>query len=101
MATLGEIELLTKDFSIAREKLSERIRTLEDEIAGLKRKRLPVIKTSVNMVMEKQEILKAALEESRSLFVRPKTMIFHGVKIGFQKAKGKISWADDDKTIRW
>jgi len=100
MATLGEIELLTKDFSQVREKLSEKIRTLEDEIAALKRRRLPVIKTAVNMVMEKQEILKAALEASRSLFVRPRTMVFHGVKIGFQKAKGKISWTDDAQVVK-
>lgn len=100
MPTLGEIELLTKDFSQAREKLSGKIRTLEDEIAALKRRRLPVIKTAVNMVTEKQELLKVALEESRTLFVRPRTMIFHGVKIGFQKGKGRISWTDDAQVVR-
>ncbi|OPY17092.1 MAG: Bacteriophage Mu Gam like protein [Syntrophus sp. PtaB.Bin075] len=100
MASLGEIEQLTKEFSTEREKLSERIRSLEDEISAIKRKRLPVIKTTVNAVVEKQDVLKAALEASRNLFVKPKTMILHGVKIGFQKAKGKISWADDDQVVK-
>jgi len=100
MASLGDIEALTKDFSTEREKLSERIRTLEDEINALKRKRLPVIKQTVKSVMDRQDALKAALEESRNLFVKPKTMVFHGVKIGFQKQKGKISWKDDDQVVK-
>lgn len=91
---------MTKEFSAEREKLSERIRTLEDDINALKRKRLPGIKATVKEVMYKQDFLKSALEESRELFVKPKTMIFHGVKIGFQKSKGKISWADDAQVVK-
>jgi len=100
MATLGEIERMTQEFSAEREKLSERIRSLEDEINTLKRKRLPLIKASVKTVMEKQDVLKAALEVSKGLFVKPKTMVFHGVKIGFQKAKGKITWPDDETVVK-
>lgn len=100
MATLGEIEKLTKDFSESREQLAERVRSLEEEINGQKRKRLPVIKATVRVVMERLANLKAALEESRALFVKPRTMVFHGVKVGFQKAKGKISWTDDDQVVK-
>jgi len=100
MATLGDIEKLTKEFSESRQQLADRVRSLEDEINAIKRRRLSVIKSTVNTVMERQANLKAALEESRSLFVKPRTMIFHGVKIGFQKAKGKISWTDDAQVIK-
>ncbi|OPY15632.1 MAG: hypothetical protein A4E66_00036 [Syntrophus sp. PtaB.Bin001] len=100
MASLGDIEKFTEEFAAEREKLIDHVSTLEDEIAVLRRKHLPKIKVAVNTVAEKQNILKMALEESRSLFVKPKTMILHGVKIGFQKAKGKISWADDDQVIK-
>jgi hypothetical protein len=100
MPTLSEIDKLTKTFSEARQMLADRVRGLEDEIQAIKRKRLPTIKTSVNAVMIRQAELKAALDESKALFVKPKTIILHGIKIGFQKAKGKISWADDAQVVR-
>lgn len=100
MPTLSEIEKLTKAFADVRQQLAERVRSLEDEIMGLKRRRLPVIKNTVNAVIERQSHLKAALEDSKDLFVKPKTLIIHGVKVGFQKAKGKITWADDAQVVK-
>lgn len=100
MPTLIQIDQITKEYATERTKLSDRIRFLEDEINTLKRKRLPGIKNSVQTVLEKQEDLKAALEESRQLFEKPRTIVFHGVKVGFQKAKGKLSWNDDAQVIK-
>lgn len=100
MTSLGDIEKLTKRFSEGRESLSANVRALEDEINAIKKRHLPGIKKSVAQVMERQQWLKDALEDSRALFVKPRTMIFHGVKIGFQKGKGKISWADDEQVVK-
>ena len=97
---LGEIEKITKGFSEARQQLADRVRALEDEIQTIKRRKLPGIKSAVNSVMAEQAQLKAAVEESRELFVKPRTIIMHGIKIGFQKAKGKISWSDDSQVIK-
>ena len=33
--------------------------------------------------------LRAALAASPELFVKPRTQIFHGIKVGFVKGKGK------------
>lgn len=100
MSTLNEIEKITKEYADERQKLSDRIRQLKDEMNQLKRKRLPVIKNTVQTVMEKQEALKAALEDSRPLFEKPRTVVFHGVKVGFQKGKGKITWSDDAQVVK-
>jgi len=97
---LGDIEILTKKFSDARQVVADRVRALEDELQAIKRRRMPGIKNAVNAVIGQQSGLKAALEESRTLFVRPKTMVINGIKVGFQKAKGKISWADDDQVVK-
>lgn len=97
---LIEIEQITKEYAAERTKLADRIRFLEDEINQLKRKRLPGIKNAVQVVAEKQENLKAALEDSRPLFVKPRTVVFHGIKIGFQKGKGKLAWADDAVVVK-
>lgn len=100
MATLGDIERLTKDFADWREQLSVSVRALEDEINAVKRKHITAIKRKVAAVAERQANLKAAIEESAGLFRKPRTMILHGIKIGYQKSKGKISWADDDQVIK-
>ena len=100
MKQFSEIEQLTKTFSDARQILTDRVGALEDELQTIKRRRLPGIKSAVNSVMEKQAELKAAIEDSRSLFIKPKTFVLFGIKIGFQKAKGKISWSDDDQVIK-
>lgn len=100
MATLGEIENLTKVFADARQQLADRVRGLEDEIEAVKRRRMTGIRNAVNNVLEKQSELKVALEDSRPLFIKPKTILFHGVKVGYQKAKGKISWTDEKVVIK-
>lgn len=100
MASLAEIEKLTKAFSEGRDELAGRVRALEDEIQMIKKRHLAGIKRSVGQVMERQHALKTALEDSRGLFIKPKTRVLHGIKVGFQKAKGKISWADDDQVVK-
>lgn len=98
--TFIEIEQLTKSFSDARQQLTDRVSALEEELQTIKRRRLPGIKSAVNSVMEKQADLKAAIEDSRGLFIKPRTIIISGIKIGYQKAKGKITWSDDDQVIK-
>ncbi|PKN71221.1 MAG: hypothetical protein CVU54_02020 [Deltaproteobacteria bacterium HGW-Deltaproteobacteria-12] len=97
---LIDIEKLTKTFADARQLLADRVRGLEEELQTIKRRRMPGIRSAVNTVMEHHVELKAAVEESSSLFIRPKTIILHGVKVGFQKAKGKLSWNDDAQVVR-
>lgn len=100
MASLADIERFTKAFADGREDLSNRVRTLEEELQAVKKKHLAGIKRSAAKVAEEQHALKTAIQDSKSLFVKPKTMILHGIKIGFQKAKGKISWKVDEQVVK-
>lgn len=100
MATLAEIEKLTKDYADARNKLVDTVTTLNDKIESLKRQYLPGIKAQVSIAKERKLLLSNAVEDSPSIFVKPRTIIFHGIKVGFEKGKGKIEWSDDDQVIR-
>lgn len=100
MRTINEIEKLTKDFSDARRALSERVQTLEDEITALKRKYLPGIRRAVEATSERHESLSVAIEDSPELFVKPRTWLLHGIKVGYQKQKGKIEWEDEATVIK-
>jgi hypothetical protein len=58
------------------------------------------MKIQVSIAKEKKLILSNAIEESPDLFIKPRTIIFHGIKIGLEKGKGKIEWSDDDQVVR-
>lgn len=99
MKTLAEIEQLTKEYSDSYSKLSDKVKILEDELESVKRKHLRYIKQYADDAIEKKSLLSAALEDSPELFLKPKSIIMHGFKVGFQKGKGKITIPDEEKTI--
>jgi len=100
MATLGEIERLAKEYADWREQLIDCVRALNEEVGAVKREHIPAIKRKVAAVAERQAVLKAAIEESEGLFKKPRTMIIHGIKVGFQKAKGEMKWFDVNQVVR-
>jgi hypothetical protein len=98
--TLTEIELLARNFSDARLNLKEGLDELETEIAVVKKRYLPAIRRAVEKAAQRHEALRAAVEEAPELFQKPKTVIFHGVRLGYQKARGEITWADTAQVIK-
>ncbi len=100
MATLGQIEQLTKEYADARGRLCKTMRDLHDTIESLKRQYLPGIKLQVSIAKEKKDCLKAAIEDSPALFEKPRTIIITGIKVGFEKGRGKIEWASDEVVVR-
>lgn len=97
---LYEIETLTKAFADAHNDLTLIVNALNVEIERAKRARLPDIKRMVARCAEKHDTLKSAIESAPGLFVKPRTYIFHGVKVGLQKGKGGIAWEDDEQVVR-
>lgn len=97
--TLSHIETECRLYALAREALASEVTTLNDEIEKLKRARLGRIKQLVARAGERHASLKAAIEEAPGLFVKPRTVQFHGIKAGYQKGKGGLAIADEDKTI--
>lgn len=100
MATILEIDKKTKDYSVARRVLVDRMQALEDELTKIKRRLLPGIKmAAVNTAQAKSELFRA-IEDSPELFDTPRTMVLYTIKVGLQKGKGKLDWADDDLVVR-
>ena len=100
MATLTQIERKTKEFADKREALKVRIAEYELGIQAVKRKYLAGIKAAANRCIEKQAELRDMVEDSPELFVKPKTVTIHNIRLGFKKEKGKLEWDDDDKVIK-
>lgn len=96
---LVEIQQATRQFADERAKLVEIVSALNEKVEALRREALPMIKRAVARTAERQGELKAMLEAAPGLFVKPRTVIFHGVKVGFQKGKGGVDWDEDEKVV--
>lgn len=90
MATMSEIETLAKSFAEARTALGERYRALDAELETVKRRNLPALKRAAERAANAELRLAAALEESKSLFEKPRSVIVHGIRVGWVKGKGRI-----------
>jgi len=97
---LTEIEKQTRGYAEARRTLAERIRELEQEIADLKRRALPGIRKAAHAAGERQDLLHCLIEDNPEIFVRPRTITIDGIKVGFMKQKGEITWEDTATVVK-
>lgn len=98
-SALSEIETLTRHFSTARDELVERAVNLRDEIEAVKRKHLKRLKFASDATAAAQAALHAAIDANRELFDKPRSVIFHGIKVGLQKGKDGVEYADLDQLV--
>jgi arsenate reductase-like glutaredoxin family protein len=94
---LTDIEAATRRYAEARARLAERVTELEDEVRALKRARLPAIRRALAEAQARRDELASLIQEAPQLFERPKTVIFHGIRVGWQKGRGSITWDDDER----
>lgn len=99
MSTQAEIEISAKVYARARSELTEKVAELNDEIEALKRRRMPGIRRKVEVATECREELAALVDAGRELFKRPRTRIFHGIRVGLAKARGTVFWDDKDAVV--
>lgn len=97
---MQEIEQRAKVFAAARDELAERLQALRDEQEAAKRRRLQGIRNSLARFTASHDELKQALEESRTLFIKPKTRVLHGIKVGWVKQKGKLIIGNPESVVR-
>jgi len=97
--TLADIEQLAKRFAAAHADLSTTVTELNDAVEAVKRVRLTAIKRGVEKAKQHRADLEALVDSARHLFVKPRTVIFHGIKVGLQKGKGGIAFEDPERVL--
>jgi hypothetical protein len=97
--TLTDIETLTGVFANKHSKLCGIMAELDAEQAALLKKYLPRIRTAVGEAKVAKLCLHTTIASAPALFEKPKTQIFHGVKVGFRKGNGGIDWDDDAAVV--
>ncbi len=100
MTTLAEIEASSKTYADARAKLAAAVAELNSQIDAARRQLLPSIKRELAKAAQRQDELRTLIESAPELFVKPRTLIFHGVKLGYQKGKGGIAFDDAAQVVK-
>ena len=100
MTNLIDIEPRAKAYADARTKVADIVTQLNEGIDALKRNHLPALKRAIARAAERHDQLKQIIEANPALFVKPRTVIYHGVKIGFAKGKGGIAFDDAEQVVR-
>lgn len=100
MATLPEIERAAMKYSVSREHLSAIVNGMNEGIETIKRDNLKRLRKAVADAAEHHDKLKSLIEAAPDCFIKPRSVVFHGIKLGFAKGKGKIEWDDADQVVR-
>jgi multidrug efflux pump subunit AcrA (membrane-fusion protein) len=93
--TIAEVDTRAKVLADARAVLNDRVTSFDDELRALRNRRLPGIKSAVQAVKEAESTLEQAIVAAPALFDNPRTIVLHGLRIGFVKGRGKIEWTDE------
>ena len=90
--TLAGIDTLAKNYAAVRAEVADLVNELEAEIAAVQRRYLNRIKKAAASANDAQAELRSAVEGAPDLFVKPRTFTLHGIKVGYQKGKGRLEF---------
>lgn len=94
-----EIAARAKVFADARDKLRQLVDALNEGLEQLKRDNLPGIRRQVTRVAQLQAELTELVRDAPEHFVKPRTLVLHGIKVGFEKERGSVTFEDADKVV--
>lgn len=98
--TLLDIETQAKAYHQAEDELAGKIVEMDKELKAIEVRYLPMIKRRFETAAAAYDTLNAGIAQSPELFLKPKTIVLHGVKCGFGKGKGKVTIENSANTVR-
>ena len=96
---LASIETAAKKHADHRDVLAGLVRCLNDQVEAIRRAALPEIKRAVARAADSHNQLRDHIASAPQLFIKPRTVIFHGIKCGWDKGKGKLVFEDRDRVV--
>lgn len=98
--TMQQIQEKTAKYAARREALVGALMALREEQSTLERKHYPRLRRLTVQLREMHAELTSLLQAAPELFVKPRSVIVQGIKVGYQKGKGKIDWEDDARVVK-
>jgi hypothetical protein len=94
------IDQAAERYRRARDVLRQLAADAQLELARVKEAHLPLLRRALADVAIADAELRAAVRQSPgSLWERVRTRVVHGVKVGWQKARGRVEWDDEARVI--
>jgi arsenate reductase-like glutaredoxin family protein len=97
--TLAQIEPQCERYETESARLEQLIATLEAELEIVKQKHLRTIKRQAGVVAGCEAELQNLIEDAPHLFIRPRTITIHGVKVGYTASNGRVEFDDEESVI--
>ena len=97
--TIADIEIHARKASEARAELKELVGQIEEETRALRRIYQKKLLRLTEAAANAEAVLLDSVESAPGLFEKPRSVIFHGIKCGFQKGRGELVIGDADKVI--
>lgn len=102
-APITLISTLAEKFAAAHAALAERVSEAHELMEMVRKQHLKPITKAVEKAQEARANLVAMIESMPHLFVKPRTLVIHGIRCGFKKGQDKLvvtSVADTVQMIR-
>lgn len=97
---MNDIERQAKKFADARDALCGIVAEMNDAIEAIKRANMKRLKKAVAETAEQHDKLHSLIADAPTKFVKPRSVVLHGIKLGYQKGKGKIEWQNDEQVVK-
>jgi hypothetical protein len=84
----------------ARDRIAALLVDYQAAVARVREPHLPALREALTALNAAEQILRDAVEASPpTLWQRVRTRIIHGIKLGWQKSRGRVEWDDEQKVI--
>ena len=98
-SNLQDIEKLAEYLANVRDELAGCVQLMQERMRAVQAEHTPRIRQLVRLAARNRAILRAAIEGHPELFRRPKTIVAHGLRIGYVKQRGKVEIVDEEATV--
>lgn len=99
MTELRDIEQSAEVLRANRDALADAVVAMVNDMSSLRARHMQSIRPLILKVKKQTGDLTDLVEGAPELFEKPKSQTLHGIKVGFQKQRGKTVIADSEKTV--
>lgn len=97
---MHRVEQRTRAYKAAHDVLADRLTGLHAAIDAVKREHLRAIKAALATMADRREALQTEIKDHPELFEKPRSAVFHGVRVGFKKGSGKVEFKNPKRVVK-
>jgi hypothetical protein len=98
--SMEKIQKLTEAYAAACDEVYTLTADLNAAVEILVANKRGAIKAATSRLASTEQRLRDELKDNKPLFERPRTQVFSGFKVGFQKQPGSLDWEDDKQLVK-